>query len=119
MPLRPLRPGDLRTKIEILRPVEADDGHGADETSGWTIVATPWAEVQGQDGREALIGQAIQGISTYRIRIRWRAGIGTGDQVRLGGAGGTDLNITSATDPNGDREQLMIIATNASARATS
>lgn len=104
-----LRAGDLRTKIEIMR-------QGPD---GWAVIATPQAEVMGQDGREAVIGQALQGISTYRVRIRYRAGLLSSDQIRLNGAGGTDLNILSAADPNGEREQIMMIASTGSALPTS
>ena len=113
-----LRAGDLRTPIEIMRAVRTDTGKGSDRITGWSILAQPRAEVLGQDGREAVIAQALQGISTYRIRIRFRPGLLQSDQVRLGGPGGTDLNILSITDPNGEREQLMLIASTDGAKAT-
>lgn len=114
-----LTPGVLRTKIEIMQGGPTDDGRGGYTDEPWTVFATPWAEVLGQDGREAVIAKVLEGVSVYRIRIRWRAGVTDAMQVRLGGVGGTDLNIQSVTDPNGDREQLMIIASSASAIKTS
>ncbi|NLS28161.1 hypothetical protein S2M10_31700 [Sphingomonas sp. S2M10] len=112
--MKPLRSEDLRHKLEIRRPTEAPNDDGGYDTS-WTTIATPWAEVLGLDGRESVMDQALQGISTYRIRIRWRGGIEPADQVR--GYAGRELNITSAVDPDGKREQLVILATTESARA--
>lgn len=113
-----LRSGDLRTRIEIMQQVKADNGKGGYTTS-WQVAATTWAEVLGQDGREAVIAQALQGVSTYRIRLRFRRDLTSAQQIRLNSVGGTDLNLLSVTDPNGDREQLMIIASTASAEKTS
>jgi SPP1 family predicted phage head-tail adaptor len=113
-----LRAGDRRTRIEILQRIKVSNGKGGYSTA-WSVFSSPWAEVLGQDGREAVIGQALQGISTYRIRIRWRSGVSSDMQIRLGGPGGTDLNIKSAVDPTGRREQLMIIASTESAEKTS
>jgi SPP1 family predicted phage head-tail adaptor len=112
-----LRSGELRTQIEILRPTKTKNARGMFETT-WDVVARPYAEVLGQDGREAVISKALEGISSYRIRIRWRGDVRPTDQVRLNGPGGTDLNIHSATDPLGTREQLMIIASTESALKT-
>ncbi|UAK23666.1 phage head closure protein [Sphingomonas nostoxanthinifaciens] len=112
-----LRAGDLRHQIEFMQPVQLPDRAGG-STKTWQATMKPWAEVLGQDGREAVIAQALQGISTYRIRIRWRTGIDPSWQIRLNGTGGIDLNILSITDPNGDREQLLIIADTAAVERT-
>lgn len=110
--MKPLEAGDLRHRVEIRRGAKEKDGKGG-SVMVWTEIAKPWAEVISLDGKEALADRVMEGISSYRIRIRYRAGIGTIDhQVRYGGR---DLNITSAEDPNGDREQLVILATTAAA----
>lgn len=115
MPLPPLLTGQRNHRIEIKRSAKISDGKGG-WTTGWATIATPWAEVQGQDGREALVGQALQGISTYRIRIAWRADAPKpADQIRYGDL---DLNIRSVSDPNGDRQQLVIFADTGSAQPT-
>lgn len=111
--------GELRQRIEIMRAVRVDTGKGSDRIASWAVHRRPWAEVLGQDGREAVIAQALQGISSYRIRLRYRRDLLPDDQVRLNGPGGIDLNITSITDPNGDKEQLMLLASTESAKATS
>jgi hypothetical protein len=40
------------------------------------------AEVTALDGREVVMDQVLQGISTYRVRIRWRGDLTTEDQLR-------------------------------------
>ena len=108
-----LKAGDLRHKIIIRRLVEVDDGTGA-YTSSWVTIAAPWAEVKGQTGRESVMDQVLQSISIYRIRIRWRPDIRAADQIRHGDI---VLNITSVDDPDGDREQLVMIADTAGVRS--
>lgn len=110
----PLSPGRLRQRITIRRDVRSPNGKGG-FTTAWQDVGTVWAEVIGRTGREATIGEAIQGISVYQITIRYRDDILADDQIRYGSI---DLNITSADDPDGGRESLLIIATTASARKT-
>lgn len=116
--MTPLRPRDLRTKIEIMRNADTDNGKGG-YTSTWSPLASPFAEVLGQDGREAVIAEALQGNSTYRIRFWFRDDLKDSDQIRLGGSGGIDLNILSATDPFGTRREIMVIASTGSASPTS
>jgi len=109
--MKPLEAGDLRHRIEIRRGTKEKDGKGG-STIAWTPIAKPWAEVISLDGKEAMAEHVKQGVASYRIRIRYREGINTNDQVRHGAL---ELNITSAADPNGDREQLVILATTAAA----
>lgn len=111
--MRPLRAGDLRHRIEIRRPVQTDDGKGGYVTE-WQDIGKPWAEVIGLQGRESVMNHALQGVAVYRIRIRHRRGIDTGDQVRFGAI---ELNIRSCADPFGTRRELVIIADTANALA--
>ncbi|HEX2594801.1 MAG TPA: phage head closure protein [Rhizomicrobium sp.] len=113
----PLNPGDLNRRIEIRRQVPQDDGHGGflDGPATWQPVATVWAEVIGLSGRESVIQHTLQGITVYRIRIRYRTDISAADQVRYNGA---DLNIRSIIDPDGGRETLTIIADTGGAQTT-
>ena len=102
----PLPAGRLRYKIEIVRLVESDDGRGGSATE-WQVVASPWAEVIGLTGREAVLEKVLQGIRVYRITLRHRRDIQPRDQIRYGDE---DLNIRSAVDPSGRREELVILA---------
>jgi head-tail adaptor len=112
----PLNPGDLNQRIEILRQTTTIE-RGEPVPSGWTSVGMVWAKVLGQNGREAVIGHVLEGISVYQITVRFRTDVLPSDQIRL--AGGIDLNIKSIADPFGDREQLMIIASTDGAQKTS
>lgn len=112
----PLRAGQLRRRVTVRRARQVDDGHGG-ETREWFTPAILRAQVEGQDGREAVIAHALEGISTYRITTRYRSDLQDSDQLVLDDAldpvCATRLNITSITDPDGRRIQLQIIATTA------
>ena len=117
--MKPLTSRQLRHRIEIRRAVKESDGKGGYITR-WEVLASPMAELLGLDGREAVMERVLEGISSYRIRIRWRAGltVKASDQVRL--TDGTELNITApAADPDGKRQQLIIMADSQSAQRTS
>lgn len=114
--MRPLRAEDLRQRIIIARADEAADGKGGFTTS-WLPIAAPMAEVVGLDGREAVMERVLDGISVYRIRIRWRRSldIRASDQVAIGS---TVLNVRApAADPFGTRRELMFLADTSSVRA--
>jgi len=114
MALPKLRAGDLKHRIKIKRSTLTPDGKGG-FTKTWPVIAQPWAEVIGLDGRESVIARSLQGVSSYRIRIRYRGDIKPADQIQYGAI---ELNLRSAVDPNGDREQLLILADTGSAEAT-
>ncbi|WP_242140866.1 phage head closure protein [Sphingomonas sp. TREG-RG-20F-R18-01] len=110
----PLSAGRLRHRVTIRRPVQTKTGDGGFETV-WTDVATVYAEVLGLNSRESMIGQALQGVSSYRVTVRFGTDITDADQLRYGVL---DLNVRSISDPDGRREQLLILADTASAQAT-
>jgi SPP1 family predicted phage head-tail adaptor len=97
----------------IRRAVEIEDGAGGYDTA-WVTVAQPWAEVRGLDGRESVMSSVLQGVSVYRVRARWRGDLKQGDQIRWGDV---VMNIKSVSDPDGRREQLVIIADTEGVRA--
>ena len=110
-----LASGRLRSRVTIRRLTIGDDGHGG-PTRTWNTLATVAAEVISQNGREAVIAGALQGVSAYRVTIRWRADPPrAADQLRLDD--GTDLNIRTCDDTDRRREQLVIFADTASAEA--
>ena len=76
--------------------------------TGWSDIATVWAEVTALDGRESVMAHVLQGISVYRIRLRWRGDVKVDWQIRYGAI---ELAITAPpADPDGQREQLVILA---------
>lgn len=103
-----VRAGRLRSRITILRQSKAPTGKGG-FTATWTGDPKPIAaEVIAISGREDTIDHVLQGVSVYRITVRWRADLSVREQLRL--ADGRVLNIKSADDPDGRRRDLLIIA---------
>ena len=104
-----LSAGRLRHRVAIMRATKVDDGRGGYMTS-WAAVAGARAvpvEVLGLTGTEAVREKVLRGIRVYQITARWRGDLLPKDQLRYGAE---DLNIRSAVDPDGRREQLVIVA---------
>jgi len=105
-----LEAGRLRETIAIRRWDDTPTGKGG-YTRAWQTVTglgALRAEVIGISGRESVVANALQGIATYRITIRYREGIRAGDQIKWRGQ---ELNILAPpSDPTGRRELLQILA---------
>lgn len=110
-----LDPGRLRERITIRRGADVPDGRGG-YTRSWTDLAKVWAEVINVSGREAVIGQTLTGVSSFRVTIRmqpaWRNGGDAAPQASDQVAWrGLELNIVAPpADPNGLGEAMMFIA---------
>lgn len=108
------RAGRLRDRITIRRPTNASDGKGGQVRTWANLAVDLRAEVVSQNGREAVIASALQGINSYRIVIRRRTDLRTSDQILYtpaGAATAQELNIKSATDdPFFPREATVIFA---------
>lgn len=108
-----LKAGALRHRVTIRRKNRTAKTGGGFDTA-WADLVTVWAEVIGLNGREAVIAHALEGVSYYRVTFRWRTDITDADQLRYAAQ---DLNIRSISDPDGRREQLLILADTALAGA--
>lgn len=108
--MKPLNRADLNRLIEVRHPVQSSNGKGG-YTSGWSDPPVRvWAEVKGfSNGKrdETQDSGVLNSVFYYRIRVRFREDIAPKDQIRHAGK---DLNVTGAYDPDGRREQLVIIA---------
>lgn len=103
-----LRAGRLREQITIRRQTRAPDGAGGWTDSWETLAANLPAEVLGQNGREAVIANTLQGVATYKITVRYREDLRASDQIVWRG---DELNIIAPpADPWGTREELQIFA---------
>jgi SPP1 family predicted phage head-tail adaptor len=99
--------GKLRNRVVLLRKVRTRDSNGGFQTV-WQPVGDPIAaQVEGISGNESIIAQALQGVSFYRIVLRYRPDITDADQL---GYGALTLNIRSAVDPDGRRRETLILA---------
>lgn len=107
--------GQLRTPIVVRRATQVQNVKGGYDEA-WVTIASCRADVEGLDGREVMLAQSLQGISSYRITIRWCSGIRASDQVRL--PDGTELNIAGPpSDPDGRRRWLTLMADTGAVRA--
>ncbi len=98
--------GDLRERITIRRVANVKNSRGGLDRS-WSTVAEVAAEVRSVNGREAVIGQVLQGVSVFQIVIRFRSDVQSADQILWRGR---ELNISAAEDREGRRTWLTIIA---------
>lgn len=105
---RVLEPGRLREVITIRRLTDTPDGGGG-YTRDWDTIAGPiFAEVLGQNGREALLANTLQGIATFKITVHYRTDLRVNDQILWNGQ---ELNITAPpVDPWGLRRETQIFA---------
>jgi SPP1 family predicted phage head-tail adaptor len=98
--------GQLRDRITIKRETNTPDGTGGYDRS-WSTVAEVWANIVSMNGREAVLGQVLQGISTFQITVRHRTDIEPAMQILWGTR---ELNVQSAEDKAGTRQWTTIIA---------
>ena len=113
--MSPLKTPLSRHRIVITRLVRTQNAKGGFDAVP-TTVATTHAKIEGLNGRESVIAMGLEGISVYRLTIRWRAGILQSDQIML--PGGKLLNISSVSDPDGLRKWLVIVASDESVEKT-
>ena len=100
--------GQLRDEITIRRKSQTKNPDTGGLETGWSPVATVRAEVKSINGREALIGGVLQGISFFQITIRYRTDLLAADQVLWGAR---ELNITAPPEDRlGTRQWTTIIA---------
>lgn len=99
--------GSLRHRVTIRRIADVPDGRGGYNRDWTTVAQDVPAEVISENGREALIGNVLQGISNYRITTRFIEGVMPEDQIKYGTK---ELNILTAADPDGRRQRLEIRA---------
>lgn len=102
----------MRDRVALQRPMEVKDSKGGRATSFEHVAVVP-ACIETLDGREAVIEHVLQGVSSYRIWIRWRGDVSAKWQVRVGGV---DLNI-SAPPANPDRRRRWLVFTATTAAA--
>jgi head-tail adaptor len=105
--------GRLRHRITIRRQTNTKKADTGGLTRAWGDVpgaANLSAEVLSINGREAVIGQVLQGISHFQITIRFRDDLKPSDQVVWLTGANRELNIHSAEDRLGTRQWLTIIA---------
>lgn len=100
-----MNPGALNQRVLIERFSSGQDEIGQ-PIEAWTTLATTWAAVEPQAGREFIAAGAEQSELTTKIRIRWRAGITTGDRLTHDGR---VYNVTSVVDYRSAGRELVLM----------
>lgn len=95
-PSRTKTVGALRHRVTIQALTRADDGFGGRDNEAWVDVATVWADVVPVSGREAARNGGVQANATFRVTIRWRAGVAPKQRLVWVTNGNKVLNIVSA-----------------------
>lgn len=108
--------GELRNQVTLMRKTRERDANGGLQTIWQPVGAPIAANVVGINGNESIIAEALQGVSFYRIKIRFRDDIGDADQLLYGTQ---TLNIRSACDEEGRRRYTTILADTGSPQAMS
>lgn len=73
--------GRLRHRVTIQQPVLSPDGLGGGSKT-WSNVATVWADVTTSEGNvginlETVVSDQTRSLNMYRVKMRYRAGVGT------------------------------------------
>lgn len=69
-----IKAGDLRNRIQIMRPESIVDEYGA-TTKGYVLFAMVWANVRHLSGSETIKGDAVAAKVKASIRIRYRSDV--------------------------------------------
>ena len=100
-----MNPGALNQRVEISRFTSEQDEIGQ-PIEAWVTLATVWAAVEPQAGREFIAAGAVQSELTTKVRIRWMAGITTGDRLTHEGR---VYNVTSVVDYRSAGRELVLM----------
>lgn len=72
----------MDTRITVERPQTGTDAWGQ-PIEGWALIASTWAAVEPLTGRELFAAQAAQSETTYRVTVRYMAGVDASCRVLL------------------------------------
>lgn len=99
------RPGRLRHRVRIERPVRTDDDGGG-ATLIWTAVATVWAGLEPRRGSEVVIADKPTARTLYTVTMRYRDDV---DATMRLVAGSRVFAIKSAVDVDGMQHWLSCL----------
>mgnify|MGYP003380035594 CR=1 FL=1 len=100
-----MNPGALDQRVTLERFTATQDTTGQ-MIEAWAPLASVWASLEPQAGREFIAAGAQQSELTTKIRIRHRPGITSSDRVIHDG---TTYNIQSVIDYRSQRRELVLM----------
>lgn len=101
-----MRAGKLRHRIAIEAPTGAQNEFG-EPVDTWAVHSAVWASKEDLTGREAFAAQQVNAAVSTRFGVRFIEGINARMRIVHDG---TLYNIVSASDPDGRKRELVIIA---------
>lgn len=96
----------LDTRITVQRPETTRDEFGG-VVEGWALIASTWAAVEPLTGRELFAAQATQSETTYRLTVRYMAGVDASCRVLLDD--GRVLGITAVIDLRNQHRYMQFL----------
>ena len=100
------RIGAMRERVTIEQESRVADGGGG-YPMAWSEVATVWAAVEPQSGREQLQAERVESLVDYRVTMRWRGDVTAGMRLLWGSV---DMAITAVRRVDGRKRFLEIDA---------
>lgn len=100
--LQTTRPGDLRHRLILERPVFQSDGGGG-TTRSWQLAATLWGAIAPQSPGQSVEAEQPGGQVNYRVTCRFRGDIKPGQRFRTGQQ---TLEIYAVVDPDGRKRWI-------------
>ena len=97
--------GKLTQRVNLERREQVQDEVGQ-PIEAWALLASVWAAVEPQAGREFVAAGALQSELTTKIRIRYRPGITSADRVTHDGK---VYDIASVIDYRSARRDLVLM----------
>lgn len=104
--------GKLNRRVTIQRRSATLDDYGQ-ESSGWTDIATVWADVRPVGGREKMRAMAVESTLTHTVMVRYRTDllpVIDADAWRIR-YGSRVLQITAAMDMDDERKYIIFECT--------
>lgn len=100
-----MRAGQLRHRISIQTPVTAKNTRGGEVTT-WSTVATVWADVRTQTGRETVANDQTQPTASHVVTMRHRANVTAQQRIVWGDR---VFSINAVLEPDNRMRQLQLL----------
>jgi SPP1 family predicted phage head-tail adaptor len=96
--------GELRERVTIRRQSNSKNPKTGGLERSWATVATVWAKIRSLNGKEAVIGEVLSGVSVFEVIIRHRTDVAASDQVLWNGR---ELNVLTPPEDRSGRKQWL------------
>lgn len=101
-----MRAGAMNRRVTLQRRSQSQDGSGG-QSVAWVELATVWAWLDPQMGREQVVGSQVRSVSQVNILIRYFKGLTAKDRLVYQGR---IYSITGVTDPDEKHRYHQITA---------